>query len=125
VLDQLFPNFTEEMVAKGAGPGDTVDDILWFNHGVYLRNTPSKLVGLGISRPMPARGWRAGNQVCRSGKLNATACDASRSAHCIASVERKLGEYATPLALRRKDWVACTRNKLGRVFWSEYARILG
>ena len=40
-------------------------------------------------------------------------------------VERKLGKYATPLALRRKDWVACARNKLGRVFWSEYARILG
>jgi 2-polyprenyl-6-methoxyphenol hydroxylase-like FAD-dependent oxidoreductase len=52
VLEQLFPNFTEEMVAKGAGSGDTVDNILWFNHGVYLPNTPSKLVGLGISRPM-------------------------------------------------------------------------
>ncbi len=52
VLDQLFPNFSEEVVAKGAGSGDTVDNILWFNHGVYLRNTPSKLVGLGISRPM-------------------------------------------------------------------------
>jgi len=33
---------------------------------------------------------------------NLTACDASRSAHCIASVERKLGEYATPLALRTR-----------------------
>lgn len=52
VLDQLFPNFTDEMVAKGALSGDTVDGILWFNHGVYLRSTPSKLVGLGVSRPM-------------------------------------------------------------------------
>ena len=52
VLDELFPNFTEEMVSKGVSSGDTVDNILWFNHGAYLRNTPSKLVGLGISRPM-------------------------------------------------------------------------
>jgi len=52
VLEQLFPNFTGEMVAKGALSGDTVDAILWFNHGVYLCNTPSKLVGLAISRPM-------------------------------------------------------------------------
>ena len=52
VLDELFPNFTEEMVSKGVSSGDTVDNILWFNQGVYLRNTPSKLVGLGISRPM-------------------------------------------------------------------------
>lgn len=51
-LDELFPNFTDEMVAKGALSGDTVDGLLWFNHGVYLRSTPSKLVGLGISRPM-------------------------------------------------------------------------
>jgi flavin-dependent dehydrogenase len=51
-LTNYFRNFTEEMVAEGASSGDTVDNILWFNHGVYLRNTPSKLVGLGISRPM-------------------------------------------------------------------------
>ena len=40
------------MIAKGALPGDLVDKGLWFNHGVYLCNVPSKLNGLGISRPM-------------------------------------------------------------------------
>ena len=40
------------MIAQGALPGDLVDKGLWFNHGVYLCNVPSKLNGLGISRPM-------------------------------------------------------------------------
>ena len=52
ILEQWFPSFTEEMIAKGALPGDLVDKGLWFNHGVYLCNVPSKLNGLGISRPM-------------------------------------------------------------------------
>jgi 2-polyprenyl-6-methoxyphenol hydroxylase-like FAD-dependent oxidoreductase len=52
VLEQLFPGFTEEMVARGAVCGDIVDGVLWFNHGVYLCNAPSKLIGLAISRPM-------------------------------------------------------------------------
>jgi hypothetical protein len=50
-----FPGFTEEMIAQGALPGDLVDKGLWFNHGVYLCNVPSKLNGLGISRPMLER----------------------------------------------------------------------
>jgi len=52
ILEQWFPGFTEEMIAQGALPGDLVDQGLWFNHGVYLSNVPSKLNGLGISRPM-------------------------------------------------------------------------
>ena len=52
VLEQLFPGFTEEMVARGATSGDIVDKVLWFNHGFYLCNSPSKLFGLAISRPM-------------------------------------------------------------------------
>lgn len=52
VLEQLFPGFTEEMVAQGATSGDIVDKVLWFNHGFYLCNAPSKLFGLAISRPM-------------------------------------------------------------------------
>jgi len=52
VLEQLFPGFTEEMVAQGATSGDIVDKVLWFNHGFYLCNSPSKLFGLAISRPM-------------------------------------------------------------------------
>jgi 2-polyprenyl-6-methoxyphenol hydroxylase-like FAD-dependent oxidoreductase len=52
VLEQLFPGFTEEMVAQGATTGDIVDKVLWFNHGFYLCNAPSKMLGLAISRPM-------------------------------------------------------------------------
>ncbi|WP_029583924.1 NAD(P)/FAD-dependent oxidoreductase [Bradyrhizobium sp. URHD0069] len=52
VLEQLFPGFTEEMVAQGAATGDVVDQVLWFNHGFYLCNAPSKMLGLAISRPM-------------------------------------------------------------------------
>lgn len=52
VLEQLFPGFSEEMVGQGAIFGDVVDEVLWFNHGVYLNNTPSRLQGLLISRPM-------------------------------------------------------------------------
>jgi 2-polyprenyl-6-methoxyphenol hydroxylase-like FAD-dependent oxidoreductase len=52
VLEQLFPGFTEEMVAQGATTGDVVDKVLWFNHGFYLCNAPSKMLGLAISRPM-------------------------------------------------------------------------
>jgi 2-polyprenyl-6-methoxyphenol hydroxylase-like FAD-dependent oxidoreductase len=52
VLEQWFPGFTEEMVAQGATTGDIVDKVLWFNHGFYLCNAPSKMLGLAISRPM-------------------------------------------------------------------------
>lgn len=52
VLDELFPGLSEEAVSHGAIYGDIVDEVLWFNYGVYLHNTPSSLKGLLISRPM-------------------------------------------------------------------------
>ena len=52
VLEELLPGFTQEIVAQGASPGDIADKVLWFNHGFYLRNAPSKLLGLAVSRPM-------------------------------------------------------------------------
>ena len=52
VIDQLFPGLSEEMVTQGAIYGDIVDDVLWFNYGVYLHNVPSALQGTLISRPM-------------------------------------------------------------------------
>jgi 2-polyprenyl-6-methoxyphenol hydroxylase-like FAD-dependent oxidoreductase len=58
ILDQLFPGLSEEMVAQGAVCGDLVDKVLWFNHGVYLLNAPSALLGLLISRPMLEDGVR-------------------------------------------------------------------
>src|SRR5262245_65306778 len=58
VLEELFPGFTAEMVAKGAVPGDVANDVLSFNHGFYLRNAHSDLSGLAISRPMLECGVR-------------------------------------------------------------------
>ncbi len=58
VLEQLFPGFSDEMVGQGAMFGDVVDEVLWFNHGVYLNNMPSGLQGLLISRPMLENGVR-------------------------------------------------------------------
>jgi 2-polyprenyl-6-methoxyphenol hydroxylase-like FAD-dependent oxidoreductase len=52
ILEQWFPGFTEKMIAQGAIPGDLADQGLWFTRGVYLSHAPSKLNGLGISRPM-------------------------------------------------------------------------
>jgi 2-polyprenyl-6-methoxyphenol hydroxylase-like FAD-dependent oxidoreductase len=58
VLDQFFPGLSEEMVGQGAVYGDVVDEVRWFNHGVYLLNAPSALQGLLISRPMLEDGVR-------------------------------------------------------------------
>ncbi len=46
VLEQLFPGFTEEVVAQGANTGDIVDKILWFSHGFHFCNAPGKMLGL-------------------------------------------------------------------------------
>jgi 2-polyprenyl-6-methoxyphenol hydroxylase-like FAD-dependent oxidoreductase len=58
-LEQLFPGLTEELVAEGAVRGDAVADVIWFNYGCSLRNAPSALVGLAMSRPLLE------NTVCR------------------------------------------------------------
>jgi hypothetical protein len=58
VLEELFPGLSAELAAEGAVYGDVVDQVLWFNHGCYLRNAPSKLLGLLLSRPMLEGGVR-------------------------------------------------------------------
>ena len=58
VLDELFPGFSDELVAEGALHGDVVDDVLWYNYGCYLSNAPSGLMGLLASRPMIEDGVR-------------------------------------------------------------------
>ena len=58
VLDQFFPGLSDEMVGEGAVYGDVVDEVRWFNHGVYLVNAPSGMQGLLISRPMLEDGVR-------------------------------------------------------------------
>ena len=51
-IEQLFPGFSEEMIAQGAILIDLVDEVLWFNHGYYLHNLPSDMRGLAMSRPL-------------------------------------------------------------------------
>ncbi|MBV8937125.1 MAG: hypothetical protein JO095_15135 [Alphaproteobacteria bacterium] len=55
VLDQFFPGLSEEMVGQGALYGDLLDEVRWFNHGVYLANTPS---GLQVADQPPNAGGR-------------------------------------------------------------------
>ena len=58
VIEELFPGLGEELVGRGALSGDIVDEVLWFNYGCYLKNAPSKLAGLLLSRPMLEAGVR-------------------------------------------------------------------
>src|SRR5258708_6566092 len=58
VLEQLFPHFTEGMVADGAVSGDILDECVWVKYGVYLYNARSNRVGLAVSRPMLEGGVR-------------------------------------------------------------------
>jgi 2-polyprenyl-6-methoxyphenol hydroxylase-like FAD-dependent oxidoreductase len=58
VLELLFPGFTAEMITRGALSADIAENVLWFNHGVYLNSTASRLIGLAISRPMLEHGVR-------------------------------------------------------------------
>lgn len=51
ILEQLFPGLSEEAYAAGAVRTDLTNEVLWFNHGVYLRNGPCDWVGLALSRP--------------------------------------------------------------------------
>ncbi len=51
VLEEFFPGLTDEMVAQGALRGDLVNDVYWFRGGQHLRQAPSGLIGLLVSRP--------------------------------------------------------------------------
>src|SRR5579859_6309110 len=46
VLETLFPGFTQELLARGAVPCDLLAEAMWFNHGFYLCNASSNLIGL-------------------------------------------------------------------------------
>ena len=58
VIEELFPGLGEELIGRGALSGDVVDVVLWFNYGCYLKNAPSNLAGLLVSRPMLEAGVR-------------------------------------------------------------------
>jgi 2-polyprenyl-6-methoxyphenol hydroxylase-like FAD-dependent oxidoreductase len=52
VLEELFPGLTGELVARGALYGDVQLHGRWYNEGVRLRQAPSGLNSLGVSRPL-------------------------------------------------------------------------
>jgi 2-polyprenyl-6-methoxyphenol hydroxylase-like FAD-dependent oxidoreductase len=51
-LEELFPGLTEELVARGALTGDIQAQGRWANEGHILRQAPSGLTGLLVSRPL-------------------------------------------------------------------------
>jgi 2-polyprenyl-6-methoxyphenol hydroxylase-like FAD-dependent oxidoreductase len=52
VLEELFPGLTDELVARGALYGDLQLHGRWYNEGVRLRQAPSGLNSLSVSRPL-------------------------------------------------------------------------
>ena len=58
VLERLFPGLTDELIARGALTGDMLENVLWFNHGVYLGQASVGLTGLLLSRPLLEDGVR-------------------------------------------------------------------
>jgi 2-polyprenyl-6-methoxyphenol hydroxylase-like FAD-dependent oxidoreductase len=52
VLEELFPGLTDELVARGALYGDIQLHGRWYNEGVRLRQGPSGLNSLSVSRPL-------------------------------------------------------------------------
>jgi 2-polyprenyl-6-methoxyphenol hydroxylase-like FAD-dependent oxidoreductase len=51
-LEELFPGLTDELVARGALYGDVQLSGRWYNEGVLLRQAPSGLNSLAVSRPL-------------------------------------------------------------------------
>ncbi|MGH3101916.1 MAG: FAD-dependent oxidoreductase, partial [Thermoleophilia bacterium] len=51
-LEELFPSVTDELVARGALYGDIQLNGRWYNEGVRLRQAPSGLNSLSVSRPL-------------------------------------------------------------------------
>jgi len=52
VLEELFPGLTDDLVAEGALHGDIQMEGRWYNEGMRLRQAPSGLNSLGVSRPL-------------------------------------------------------------------------
>ena len=52
LLDEFFPGLSAELTRKGAEYGDIANDCIWYVEGNLLRQAPSSLKGLLVSRPM-------------------------------------------------------------------------
>ena len=73
-LEELFPGFTAELVAKGAPVGDLLADTRFILSGYRLRQAPSGLVLLCASRPLLEQQVRARVQALPNVRL-IDACD--------------------------------------------------
>lgn len=51
-LDQLFPGFVDEMIARGAVAGDPQIDFRWYLDGYLLRPAASGLTNIALTRPL-------------------------------------------------------------------------
>ncbi len=51
-LDELFPGFTDEMIANGGVTGDPQRDFHWYLDGYLLRPAASGLFAIGVTRPL-------------------------------------------------------------------------
>lgn len=52
VLEELFPGLTDELVGLGVPRADLQSEFRWVNGGRLLKQAPSDLIGLGVSRPL-------------------------------------------------------------------------
>jgi 2-polyprenyl-6-methoxyphenol hydroxylase-like FAD-dependent oxidoreductase len=52
LFDEFFPGLSTELVRAGALYGDIVNDVIWYVENNPLRQAPSSLQGLLVSRPM-------------------------------------------------------------------------
>lgn len=60
ILEQLFPGFTQEMVAQGGVALDISKEFRWYANGGFHQPTDSGMEGLLITRPRLEAGVRAG-----------------------------------------------------------------
>ena len=51
LVEQFFPGLTEDALGVGAISVELARDVLWFNHGVFLKESQSGQVGFSMSRP--------------------------------------------------------------------------
>lgn len=51
-LGELFPGFTDELIGKGAVPGDPQRDFRWYLDGYPLCSGTSGLFAIGLTRPL-------------------------------------------------------------------------
>src|SRR5262249_44500328 len=74
ILDQWFPGMMQDLVARGAMPGDLTEDFLWYQYGGWKLRANIGLGGIVVSRPLLESKVR--ERVCALPKVEVLAgCD--------------------------------------------------